>query len=488
MQMLRRSLGTGHRTPMLQGPVGFGKTVVASSIIQGALAKGNRVCFVAPAVTLIDQTVQRLWEDGIEDVGVIQADHPMTDYSKPVQVASAQTIEKRDFNRLDFQVVIVDEAHIMRKRILQWINDWSAVPFLGLSATPWSRGLGKFYDDLLIPATTQQLIDEGSLSPFRVYAPSSPDLSGVRVLAGDYNQGQLSQAMQRNTLVADVVDTWIARGEGRPTIAFCVDCAHAQSVQAEFLAKGVNAAYIDAFTPREERLAIFKRFTAGEHPVMCNVGTLVAGVDLDVRCIILARPTKSEMRFVQMIGRGLRTAPGKDDCLILDHSDTHFRLGFVTDIHHETLCDGAPKESSSTSKDDEEPKAKTCSKCGALRPPRVHICSACGFAAQKQSKVENVAGELSELEAGTKTQRKHNLTATQAEKLAFYGGLKFHAEQKGYKPGWADHAYKSRYGVFPNAYKDAPLCEPNPDVLGFIRHQNIRRAKSRQRAALCRAE
>ena len=132
--------------------------------------------------------------------------------------------------------------------------------------------------------------------------------------------------------------------------------------------------------------------------------------------------------------------------------------------------------------------AKACPQCGALRPPRVHICSACGFAAQKQSKVENVAGELSELEAGTKTQRKHNLTATQAEKLAFYGGLKFHAEQKGYKPGWADHAYKSRYGVFPNAYKDAPLCEPNPDVLGFIRHQNIRRAKSRQRAALCRAE
>ena len=475
--MLRQSLGGGFRRPMIQAPTGMGKTVIASHIVAGARAKGNRVCFVVPSLSLIDQTVQSFWDDGIRDIGVIQADHPMTDYSCPVQVASVQTLARRDHNRLEFDIVIVDEAHVLHKSLIRWMADWSNIPFVGLSATPWTRGLGKYYDDLIIASTTQELIDSGYLSGFRVFAPSHPDLSGVKTVAGDYHEGQLSEAMQGGTLVADIVTTWRKHGEGRPTLAFCVDCAHAKRVQAEFLASGIRCGYVDAYTSREDRQVVADQFHRGELQVVANVGVLTTGVDWDVRCIVLARPTKSEILFTQIIGRGLRTADGKDDCLILDHSDTHLNLGFVTDISHQTLNTGKPNESGKTER--EPAKPKECPKCNYLKAVGVHACPMCGFAPERQSDIETAAGELQEL---SKHKRKLNRVVPAEEKAAFYGGLVHYARAKGYKPGWAANQYRERFGVWPNAYKDSPAVEPNEAVLGWIQHQRIKYAKRRASA------
>lgn len=473
--MLRQSLGRGNRRPMVQAPTGFGKTVLASHIIAGARRKGNRVCFVVPSVSLIDQTVQSFWTDGIRDVGVIQADHPMTDYSKPVQVASIQTLARRNIERQDFGLVLVDEAHQLFKSQIRWMESWSAVPFVGLTATPWTRGLGKYYDDLIIAATTQELIDSGYLSPFRVFAPSHPDLSGVKTVAGDYHEGQLSEAMQKGTLVADIVDTWIDRGENRPTLAFCVDRAHAKHVQNQFLQSGVRCGYVDAYTDREERQELAEKFRSGELQVVANVGVLTTGIDWDVRCIILARPTRSEILFTQIIGRGLRTADGKQDCLILDHSDTHLKLGFVTDIQHKTLNDGKQNESSTQERD--EPLPKECSACSYLKPPRVATCPNCGFKPERQSQIEHEAGELEEITS--KHQRKLNRNTPAEAKADFYAGLLWHSRSKGYKSGWAAHQFREKFGVWPNAYNDTKPAQPNDDVIGWVVHQNIRKAKRR---------
>lgn len=472
--LLRQSLGRGHRRPIVQAPTGFGKTVLASHIIAGARRKGNRVCFVVPSISLIDQTVKSFWDDGLREIGVIQADHPMTDYSKPVQVASIQTLARRNVERQEFGLVLVDEAHQMFKSLFRWMDSWNAVPFVGLTATPWTRGLGKYWDDLIVAATTQELIDSGFLSPFRVFAPSHPDLSGVKTVAGDYHEGQLSEAMQQGTLVADIVDTWLARAERRPTLAFCVDRAHAKSVQQQFLSRGVRCGYVDAFTTREERAEVARDFNSGELEVVANVGVLTTGVDWDVRCIILARPTRSEILFTQIIGRGLRTAEGKQDCLVLDHSDTHLKLGFVTDIHHTTLNDGKPNESGTQER--EEPLPKECPSCTYLKPARVSVCPACGFKPEKQSQVEHEAGELVEL---SKHQRKLNRTIPPDAKRDFYAGLMWHAQSKGYRPGWAAHQYREKFGVWPNAHKDATPKRPNDDVIGWITSQNIRKAKRR---------
>lgn len=471
LSQLKRSILAGNKRPLVQAPTGFGKTILAAAITEGAMLKGNRVVFVVSALSLIDQTVQAFWREGITDVGVIQADHTLTDWSKPIQVASVQTLQRRRLP--DADVVVIDEAHRWFKFYGDWMKrpNWRDVPFIGLSATPWTRGLGKHYDDLIVAATTADLIEAGYLAPFRVFAPSHPDLTGVRTVAGDYHEGQLSEAMNKDALVADVVDTWLKLGEDRPTLVFGVDRAHAKHLQQLFERRGVPCGYQDAFTDNAERAQIRDAFQAGRLKVVCNVGTLTTGVDWDVRCIVIARPTKSEMLYTQIVGRGLRTAPGKQDCLILDHSDTTLRLGFVTDIHHDKLDDGAERQ---PKKPEERVRLpKECPKCAYLKPPKVSTCPSCGFKPEKQSNVEHEDGELVELTP--KAQK-----ADKATKQLWYSAFLRIAHERGYKPGWAANQYRGKFGVWPRGLREIST-DPPDEVRSYVKAQLIRFAKRKEK-------
>jgi DNA repair protein RadD len=465
------ALADGCRRIMVQLPTGGGKTIVAAAMAESAINAGRRAIFTVPALSLIDQTVERFWSRGVRDVGVIQANHLLTNYARQIQIASVQTLQRRHIP--DADLVMIDEAHRWFEFYGKWMKnpEWSNVPFVGLSATPWTRGLGKYFDKLIIASTTEELIEARHLSKFRVFAPSSPDLTKVRTVAGDYHDGDLSKAMDKSALIADVVDTWIIRGKGRPTLCFAVDRAHAKNLQQKFVASGIKAGYIDAYTDAAERKEIARQFHAGEVEIVCNVGCLTTGVDWDVRCIILARPTKSEMLFCQMIGRGLRTADGKPDCLILDHSDNHIRLGFVTDIHHEKLDDGRERQKA-------EPKSiealpKKCPKCTFLKPPKMLICPACGFKPEPKCKVESKDGELVEFAAsGVRKPTKS------ADRITFYREIKYIANARGYKHGWVAHKYKERFGDWPKGLDHWSPLAPSPETLGWIRSRQIAFAKA----------
>lgn len=294
---LRASLMAGKTRPLLQAPTGFGKTVVAAHIVEGIHKRGKRVCFCVPSLGLIDQTFDRFIENGISpaDMGVIQGDHHWRRPAAPIQIATAQTLSRRELPEVDF--VVVDECHIRFKVYSDWMAARPDVKFIGLSATPWSRGLGKQFDDLLKPVSLSWLIENGYLSKFRVFAPSKPDLTGVRTVKGDWHEGDLEQVMGKPALVADVVETWLLRADYRPTLCFAVNRKHARLLHEQFTACGVRSEYVDADTPREEREAIGKRLAAGDVHVVVNIGTLTTGIDWDVRCLILARPTKSESLF-----------------------------------------------------------------------------------------------------------------------------------------------------------------------------------------------
>jgi superfamily II DNA or RNA helicase len=303
--MLRESLGKGNKRIILKLPTGAGKTVIASNIIKMALAKNKRVIFCVNAISLVDQTAQRFYEDGITDIGVIQGGHELTNFRMPVQIASIQTLSRRE-HMPDADLVIIDEVHNFYKHYAKWMDQWNNVPFIGLSATPYTKGLGKYFEDLITPCTTSDLIDEGWLSKFKVYAPSHPDLKGVRTVAGDYHEGDLAKVMDKAPLIADVVSTWRKLGENRPTLCYAVDRAHAKHLQDCFLGSNIACGYIDAYTDILERREIAKDFKLGRLKVICNVGVLTTGIDWDVRCIILARPTKSDILFQQIVGRSLR--------------------------------------------------------------------------------------------------------------------------------------------------------------------------------------
>lgn len=473
---LRQSLAAGHRRPLLQAPTGYGKTMVASAIVESALAKQKRIIFVVPALSLIDQTIGAFQSEGITEIGVIQGLHEMTNWDQPVQVCSVQTLMRRTAPPAD--VVLIDEAHRWFDFYGKWMFDeaWTKIPFVGLSATPWTRGLGRYYDDLIIAATTQQMIDQGHLSDFKVYAPAHPDLKGVRTVAGDYHEGDLANAVNTPMLVADTVDTWLQRAEGRPTFVFAVDRVHAKHLQKKFQEHGVSTDYVDAYTDRLEREAVRSRFHRGETKVVCNVGCLTTGVDWDVRCIVLARPTKSEMLFVQMIGRGLRTAPGKDFCLVLDHSDTHLRLGFVTDIHHGKLHQGRERVVAERGM----ALPKECPQCAFLKPPKVAKCPQCGFVATVINEIENEAGELEELK---RAKSKAKPKATMAEKEIFYRGLLFIAQERQYKSGWAANQYKEKFKVWPNDFRSAIAMEPTQEVRNWVKSRMIAYAKAKAKTS-----
>jgi len=477
---LIRSAYRRHRRVVAKAPTGWGKTAVAAKIIRAARDKGNRVAFVVDSISLIDQTVVRLGEEGIHEVGVIQANHPLTDYAQPVQVISVQTLRSRGWKFLDFQLVIIDEVHCWHRIYGKWMAAWGAVPFLGLSATPWKPGLGDHWEELVDCGSIGQMIELGRLSPYRIFAVAHPDLKGVKIRSGDYVTGELSERMSNGGLVSDLVGKYRQHHNAGKTLVFAVDRAHAAKIQAEYNGAGIPAGYIDANVPPEDRKVIADQFHRHELEVVVSVGCLVKGVDWDVRCIQLARPTRSESLFVQIIGRGLRTAKGKDHCLILDHSDTTIRLGLPEEIE-ERFTDFVPGKISDTAKREiEEPMSSMCASCSFIKPPRTPVCPQCEFKAQRQTTVQhNVEADLIEI---TKHQRKLNRTTTPDEKAEFYGGLKHYAASKGYRPGWAANQYREKFGVWPNAFKDTPPCAPNADVRGWIKHQAIK-FRSRRNAA-----
>jgi superfamily II DNA or RNA helicase len=431
---------------LVQGPTGFGKTLVAAHIVQGALGKGKRVAFVVPKLTLIDQTVAAFEHEGIQALGVMQGNHERTDHTQPVQVCSAQTLARR--SRPDVDIVIVDEAHELHKSMLSWLVDprSSAVLFIGLSATPWSRGLGKYYDDLIIAATTAELIEAGFLCNFMAFAPSDPDLSNVSIIAGEFDQTELGAVMDKPVLVGDIVATWLKLGKNQSTLCYCVNCDHAKHITERLLEAGVSAEYMDGETPREARGSTFRRFKSGQTRIICNVGVLTTGVDLDVRCIIDAKPTRSRILFVQTIGRGLRTAEGKDKLIILDHAGNHLRLGMVTDIGQDHLDDGTERQNGKKRhRKRSEPLPHLCDECKAVVANGVRECSSCGAPIFSKTTIRAEDGELVELGSRRSGRREPTL----AEKGQFLAELKGIRKPE-WKPGWAPANFREKFGHWPS--------------------------------------
>jgi len=465
---LRKSFSAGKKRPILQLPTGAGKTVIAADIIRTSRDKGNKVLFIVDAISLIDQTIEAFYHQGLHSIGVIQADHVMTDYSKPIQIASVQTLQRRR-DLPECNLIIVDECHSCS----QWLFDqisagkWAKVPVIGLSATPWAKGLGNVYDDLITPVTMQQLIDLGHLSTFRVFAPSHPDLGNVATQAGDYHAKQLADVMEGDGIIADVVDTWLKLAEGRPTIAFCVDRAHAAKVQAKFEAAGVPCGYIDAKVERDERKAIRRQLDRGEIKVVTSIGCLTKGVDWAIGCVILARPTKSKMLYVQMVGRGLRVNEGLDDCIILDHSDNTLRMGFVTDIQENELNTGKRGINQKTT--DREPLPKECPKCSFLKPPKVGKCPVCEFEPVMVSQIEEAAGELAEVGKKPKP----------VDKQQFYAEALGYARKHGKSDKMALAVFRQKFNEWPHKKNGVAPVSPSPGTESYIRSRMIAFAKSR---------
>jgi len=486
---LRSSLAQGHRAPCLVLPTGAGKTHVAAHLIRSAVEKGNRAVFLAPRRELIYQTSDKLDAVGVNH-GVMMAGEPTTLFPQ-VQVGCIPTIYRRcmqEDSRLHLpkaKLVLVDEAHLSiartsREIIGKYVEQGAVV--IGLTATPCradGAGLGEIYDALVEGPNIRELTEQGYLVPARYFAGSRPDLDGVKVQAGDYNQRELGERVNDVTLIGDVVQNWSRLARDRQTFVFAVNVAHSKALCSEFQALGIAAQHLDGKTPQDERAEILQRLRDGQTQVLCNCEVMTYGVDFPpVSAIVLAKPTKSIARYFQMVGRGLRTSPGKDDCLVLDHAGSVEQIGFVDDPMPWSL-DGKEKVQDRLGGERKEPDPIKCGECGAEFRPARH-CPYCGAeqGGVYEKAIEAHDAELREIDRQKKLAdaRKWDME----DKRRFFGELKAIARRHGYKQGWIAHKYREKTGVWPNPVKDAPAVEPSLETQAWVRSQNIRYAKRKE--------
>ena len=491
LDMLRRDWKQ-YNSFMVYSPTGSGKTGLSAFITDGFVSRGMRVLMTCPYTVLVTQTAKRFIQYGLpeDEISYVWRDHPNYDPERKIQIASADTLIRRDFPE-NIDLLIVDEAHLRRKKMLEvikYLTTETHVKVIGLSGTPFAPFLGKYYQRLIKPTTIKELMDTGVLCGYEFFAPTKPDLSGVKVtrsdeFGSDYKEDEVAEIMCGADLVGDIVSNWLSHGEDRPTVAFCVNVNHANYVTLQFNKAGVNAEVMTAQTPHDERQMMIHRFEQGATKIIVSVGTLIAGFDSDVRCIIYARPTKSEIRWLQIIGRGLRTAKGKDKCLVFDHSGSVHRLGSPDSIEYDTLPsknDGMKTAVSERENEKREKLPKECSQCHYMKPAGVYQCPKCGH--------KPLAGEDVDTDAsrGLKQISGKKKVVTKQQKQSWWSQIKFYQRQRAAqgKPvsdGWCAHTFKDKFGTWPNGLQDYPM-EITPEVNNYIKWKQIAFAKGREKS------
>lgn len=474
LDALRNAFRRGLTRVVLYSPTGSGKTLMALEMIRSAVAKGSRVLFVCDRIQLVKQASVQFAKAGIHH-GIVQGANTRSLHAN-VLVCCIKSLMKRGLP--DADLIVIDEAHAAASSAAyhKLLGRYNAVRTVGLTATPFSRGMGKthewgtLFEDLVAAATIPELIREGFLVDVDIYAPTEPDLSGVRIVAGDYHETELGEAIDKPALIGDIVSHWHRLAKGKPTVCFATNIPHSKHIVEQFRASGVSAEHIDCYTPEEERQAILGRVNSGQTRVISNVSILAEGWDQpSVEVMICARPTRSLIRWIQMAGRILRPFDGKTRALILDHSGSAKDLGYPTEELPLILDDGKPKQAGTSRK--KERAAQLCVSCQFLKPAGVHTCPACGFAPERKNEVEVSEGTLSKMERFRKMKGQ--------DKGRLFAELKTISTARGWSKGRLAHVFRDLTGVWPNHYADVEPVPATQDTLQAVRHLAIRFVKSK---------
>lgn len=349
-------------------PTGSGKTTCFSWLSKEWT---EPTLILAHRRELIDQASDRLSDYGIEH-GIIMAGVQPKPWAR-VQVASVATLRRRA--PPPATLVICDEAHLSTAQTWEGIlAHYPAAKVLGVTATPWRLGgkpLFGAYDALEVLATPQGLVDQGFLCRYTGFSYLSPDTSKLKVTAGEYNEAASEEAMREPKLVDTIIEQWLKHAAPLSTVVFATTVEHSKDLAARFVSAGVTAEHLDGTTHVNERRAILARVKSGQTRVLCNVGIAVEGLDIPrLKCCILARPTKSLTRAIQMMGRVRRPWEGVV-ARIHDHAFTLGEHGLPDD----------EREYSLSHKEVPPPVVHTCPACMAVYTTKGG-CPACGEIAE----------------------------------------------------------------------------------------------------------
>ena len=317
---------------------------------------------------------------------------------------------------------------------------------LGVTATPWrlsGEGLGDIFDDLILGPTTNELIEQGWLSPVTVYAPSRPDLAGIPRRSGDYALEQLATAMDRPTITGDALDHYKRLAHDKQAVVFCVSVKHALSVSEQFTAAGYPAQTLNGGTERSVRAATVRDFKARSIKILTSCDLISEGFDCPaIECGISLRPTQSLGLWLQQCGRCLRPAPGKQNAVLLDHAGNTYRHGLPTELHGWTL-EGTPRSERRVRDQPTVSSVRICLHCFAASPSGTVSCGTCGNSFPIEAReVKEVKGTLEEVKLSPE-QRQARIaqgTARSLEALIELGRIRGYRNPR----AWAEHVYRGR--------------------------------------------
>ena len=477
LEALRQGFADGSRAQILYAPTGAGKTEMAIALLSAVLSKGNRAAMILDRVILCDQTSQRLQKYQINH-GVLQAGHWRYRPSEHIQVCSAQTLERRgSFPGLN--LMIVDECHAMRGQTIEFIKNNPSVRVVGLTATPFTKGLGRTYDNVISTVTTAQLVEKKVLVPLRVFIAKQIDMTGAKKVAGEWSQVEAST--RGKVITGDIVQEWVSKtaeifGGPRKTIVFCSGVNHGAHLASKFAEQGFNFIAISYRDDDDYKRQVIEEFSKPDTNIHGLIATdvLTKGFDVpDVMVGISARPfSKSLSSHIQQMGRVMRGYEGKEFALWLDHSGNYLRFQEDWDDIYQNgvskLDDGREKPKQEPT--EKEKKESQCPACHALWDPKSDICAHCGYVRPRKSLVVEVPGQMEEL---------RSRQIGQLSKQDWWSMLYHNVVYKGWSRGRASHTFKEKFGHWPNGLQDKPVT-PNKEVDGFIKHRLIKYLRSKR--------
>ena len=467
LDALRQGFASGKRSQILYLPTGGGKTECAIHLLNATKLKGNKSAMLLDRIVLCDQTSQRMERYKIEH-GVMQSGHWRYRPFEHIQVCSAQTLEKRgSFPGLN--LLIVDECHAQRAQTVEFIKNNPEIKVIGLTATPFTKGLGNVYEGVVSSITTKELVDQKMLVPLRVFIAKEIDMSGAKKVAGEWSQAETSKRGMQIT--GDVVAEWVKMthevfGRPRKTIVFCSGVDHGADLARKFAEAGFNFISLSYRDDDDFKKEIIEEFSKPDTEIHGLIATdiLTKGFDVpDVMIGVSARPfSKSLSSHIQQMGRVMRSnqddPEGKTFALWLDHSGNYLRFREEWEEIYEhgvtELDDG--KEKPKKEPTEKEKKEAKCPVCEAYMPRYMDTCTHCGYVREKKSLVQDVPGEMTELQ-----------TMSRENKQAWWSQIQWYVENTGKSPGWAAHTFKEKFGVWPRNLSDRSEI-PSDDVAKFI--------------------
>ena len=438
----RDLMASGVRKILIQAPTGSGKTALTAHMIRTAASRQMTSWFVVHRLELIKQSSATFESAGVAH-GIISGGFHPNAYIK-TQVCNVASLRSRYVDMKPPQLIVWDECH--HQTAGTWDKIFKAFPntfHVGLTATPCrldGTGLNKHYDQMINGPSVRWLIDNDFLCDYKLYAPSTVNLTGIHSRMGDFVKSEISELMDKPTITGNAITEYERKTPNSRAVVFAVTIKHSQHIAAEFMARGVPAAHIDGTTPQVQRDYLLDEFRAGRILVLSNVDLFGEGFDLpSLETVIMLRPTRSLGLYLQQVGRSLRPSPGKTHATILDHVGNCERHG-LPDEDREWTLEGKTKRAKPR---EDAIAVKICPGCFAAQPSGGTSCIFCGYAFEiKEREIIQEDGDLVEVDkdAIKKSRRQQQGNAQSLQELVELG------KSRGYKRPhlWAKQVFNGR--------------------------------------------